>query len=99
MCGDHDLSTAPTLVDELDEAFDADVPVVVDLSKVSFIDSAILNALLSARERSLARHERSFALVAPPGSFPSRVLALVVGTLIPTFPNLAAAAAAVAPTS
>jgi anti-sigma B factor antagonist len=95
MRGDHDLSTTPSLVDELDEAFDADVPVVVDLSEVSFMDSAILNALLSARERSLTRQERSFALVAPPGSFPSRVLALVIGTLIPTYPNLAAAAAAV----
>jgi anti-sigma B factor antagonist len=97
MRGDHDLSTAPDLVCELDRAFDADAPLVVDLTEVAFMDSAILNALLTARERALARHEGSFALVAPPGTFPSRVLALVVGTLIPTYPGLAAAVAAVAP--
>ena len=97
MHGDHDLSTAPDLVRELDRAFDADAPLVVDLSEVDFMDSAILNALVTARERALARHEGSFALVAPPGSFPSRVLALVVGTLIPTYPGLADAVAAVAP--
>lgn len=97
--GDHDLSTAPCLVDELEAAFDAGAPVVVDLAEVAFMDSAILNALLAARERALGRPDGSFALVAPPGSFPSRVLALVVGTLIPTYPNLAAAVAAVAPTA
>lgn len=97
MHGDHDLSTAPDLVSELAEAFAADAPLVVDLAGVDFMDSAILNALLSAREQALARREGSFALVAPPGSFPSRVLALVVGTLIPTYPTLAEALAAVAP--
>jgi len=97
MQGDHDLSTAPDLVDELEQAFDAGAPVVVDLTEVTFMDNAILNALLAARERALARREGSFALAAPPGSFPSRVLALVVGRLIPTYPNRAGAVAAVAP--
>jgi anti-sigma B factor antagonist len=96
MTGDHDLSTAPGVVSELEQAFEAGAPVVLDLSRVDFLDSAILNALLAARERVLG-HDRAFALVAPPGSFPSRVLALVVGTLIPTYPNLDAALAAVAP--
>jgi anti-anti-sigma factor len=95
--GDHDLSTAPSLVDELDQAFNADAPVVVDLANVRFLDSAILNALLAARERALARKEGSFVLVAPPGSFASRVTALVVGTLIPTYPNRADAIAFVSP--
>ena len=95
MRGDHDLSTAEDLVGELQEALDADTAVVVDLTDVNFMDSAILNALLAARERAMERQEGSFALVAPPGSFPSRVLALVVGTLIPTYPNLKSAIAAV----
>ena len=85
--GDHDLSTAPRLVDELDQAFKANAPVIVDLADVRFLDSAILNALLGARERALARREGSFVLVAPPGSFAGRVMALVVGTLISTYPN------------
>ena len=96
MSGEHDLSTVPDLVQELDHAFDADVPVVVDLSKVEFLDSTILKALLSARERALGRRERAFAFVAPPGGFPSRVLGHV-GALIPTYPNLPAALAALVP--
>lgn len=99
MRGDHDLSTVPVLVEELDQACAADAPLVVDLARVGFLDSAILNALLTARERALARADASFALVAPPGSFASRVLALVVGTLIPTYPDVARAVAAVAPGS
>jgi len=97
--GDHDLSTAPMLADELDQAFDGGAPVVVDLADVRFLDSAILKALLTARERALAREAGSFVLVAPPGSFASRVTALVVGTLIPTYPNRADAIASVSPPS
>ena len=92
--GDHDLSTTPHVVQQLDEALSAHARLVVDLSDVRFMDSAVLNALLTARESALARQDGSFAVVAPPGSFPSRVLALVVGTLIPTYPNRAAAVAA-----
>ena len=97
MSGEHDLSTAPDLVHEREQAFDAGAPVVVDLTEVEFMDSAVLNALLKAREQALARQEGSFAVVAPPGSFPSRVLALVVGTLIPTYPNRTDAVAASLP--
>ena len=98
MDGEHDVSTVPDLVQELDEAFDGDAPVVVDLSKVEFMDSAILKVLLSARERALGRREHSFALVAPPGGFPSRVLGHV-GALIPTYPNRPAALAVLVPGS
>jgi anti-anti-sigma factor len=97
--GEHDLSSAPNLVHDLEQAFESGGPIVVDLTEVEFMDSAVLNALLAARERALARQEGSFALVAPPGSFASRVLALVVGTLIPTYPNPTDAAAAIAPAS
>jgi anti-anti-sigma factor len=72
MHGDHDLSTTPNLVHELEQAFEAGAPVVVDLTDVEFMDSAILNGLLKAREQALARQHGSFVLVAPPGSFPSR---------------------------
>ena len=77
--GNQDLSTAPRLVDELDQAFKANAPVIVDLADVRFLDSAILNALLGARGRALARREGSFVLVAPPGSFPTLGLAGIAG--------------------
>jgi anti-anti-sigma factor len=96
MHGEHDLSTAPHFDHELAQALDSGAPVVVDLAEVDFMDSAILRALLTAREQALAREEGSFAVVAPPGSFPSRVLALV-GTVIPTYPDVAGALAVVAP--
>jgi anti-anti-sigma factor len=95
--GEHDVSTVPDVVRELDHAFAAGGPVVVDLTEVDFMDSAILNTLLTARERALGRQEGSFAVVAPLDSFPSRVLALVAGTLVPTYPNRIAAVAAITP--
>ena len=78
MHGEHDLSTAPNLAHELEQAFDAGAPVVVDLTEVEFMDSAILNALLKAREQALARQEGSFAAGRPswqlsePGAGPRR---------------------------
>ena len=82
MRGNHDLSTAENLVDELEQAFDSIAAVVVELTAGRVHGhSAILKALLHARERALSRQHGSFALVAPLGSFSSRVLALV-GTVI-----------------
>jgi anti-anti-sigma regulatory factor len=51
---------------------------VVDLTGVEFMDSAILNALLTARERALRRPDGAFARSLRPAGFASRVLALVV---------------------
>jgi anti-anti-sigma factor len=92
--GEHDLSTAQRLTAELDEASTAAESVVVDLTKVGFLDSSILKALLGARERALGE-EHGFALVAPPASFASRVLTLAAGAAIPTYPDIDAAVASV----
>lgn len=84
MHGDHDLSTAPNLIAELEQALDPGGPVVVVLSDDHFMDSAIVRPLLTAREQALARRGGSFAVVAPPDGFPSRVLGHV-RALIPTY--------------
>jgi anti-sigma B factor antagonist len=53
--GEIDMSTAPTLADELELALDAAIapaPVVADLSDVTFLGSAGLAVLLDARDRA-----------------------------------------------
>jgi anti-anti-sigma factor len=54
--GDVDLSTAPRLTAELARAEQPDLPIVVDLEQVEFIDCAGVSALVraSARSRSLS---------------------------------------------
>jgi anti-sigma B factor antagonist len=94
LAGEHDLSTTSRLARELEEACGAAASVVVDLTDVSFLDSSALKAVLTAREGVLRREDR-FALVAPPASFASRVLTLMVGAAIPTYPDLGAAVASV----
>jgi anti-anti-sigma factor len=50
--GEHDIYTAPTLRDRLDEALDRGGGVVVDLTGATFVDSSVLGALLDARRRA-----------------------------------------------
>jgi len=91
--GEHDVSTAESLLRELDEAGDS-ASLVVDLTNVDFLDSSIVKTLLEARERALSKNA-AIALVAPPGSFASRVLALAAPTVIPTYSAQAEAVASV----
>jgi anti-sigma B factor antagonist len=51
--GEHDIYTAPTLRERLDEAIGRGAGVVVDLTAATFVDSSVLGALLDARRRSL----------------------------------------------
>ncbi len=51
--GEHDIYTAPTLRERLDEALERGGGVVVDLTKATFVDSSVLGALLDARRRAL----------------------------------------------
>ena len=50
--GEHDIYTAPTLRERLDEALGRGGGVVVDLTGATFMDSSILGALLDARRRA-----------------------------------------------
>ena len=51
--GEHDIYTAPTLRERLDEALERGGGVVVDLTAATFVDSSVLGALLDARRRAL----------------------------------------------
>jgi anti-sigma B factor antagonist len=51
--GEHDIYTAPTLRERLDEAIARSRGVVVDLTGATFVDSSVLGALLDARRRAL----------------------------------------------
>jgi len=64
--GDHDLSSVGDLADALEQA--ASSPsMIVDLSSTSFIDSAVLGALISSH-REAAAESRRWALVIGNGS-------------------------------
>ena len=51
--GEHDIYTAPTLRERLDEALARGGGVVIDLTTATFVDSSVLGALLDARRRAL----------------------------------------------
>src|SRR6478735_1727714 len=51
--GEHDIYTAPTLRERLDEALGRGGGIVVDLTGATFVDSSVLGALLDARRRAL----------------------------------------------
>jgi anti-sigma B factor antagonist len=50
--GEHDLSTAPVLRQQLDGLIADGSPIVVDLSSATFVDSSILGVILDARRRA-----------------------------------------------
>jgi len=65
--GEVDIATAPRLISSLNEAVtDGAHPLVVDLSKVDFMDSTGLALLLNAHRR-MARRKLGFAVVCPRG--------------------------------
>ena len=51
--GEHDIYTAPTLRERLEEALERGGGIVVDLTAATFVDSSVLGALLDARRRAL----------------------------------------------
>lgn len=65
--GDIDIATAPTLRAELLRQVDADVDtVILDLSKVAFMDSSGLGVVIAAVNRTTSRGIR-FSVVCPAG--------------------------------
>lgn len=75
--GEHDVSTVESLHTELDAIFAHGTAVVIDLSEATFVDSAVLNELVTAQRRVDADENERLALVAPRDGFPARVLDLV----------------------
>lgn len=79
--GEHDLSTKPQLQARIDKALSAGKGVVVDLSRVEFIDSTVLAVILHGQKRGTPEDDGrgpDLAVVASPGAkFVARMLALV----------------------
>jgi anti-anti-sigma factor len=75
--GEHDLSTVESLHTELEAIFAQGTTVVIDLSDATFVDSAVLNELITAQRRVDADENERLAVVAPRDGFPARVLDLV----------------------
>jgi anti-sigma B factor antagonist len=74
--GELDMSTAPLLDESLDAAIrDSAGTFVVDVTRVTFVDSTGVNVLLRARAL-LGRTDREIVVVCPPGQV-RRVLELV----------------------
>lgn len=92
LTGEIDTHTAPMLRDQLFELIEEDPqPLVVDLTGVSFCDSAGVNIAVAARKHA-ARHGVTFAFVGLNGRV-DRVFRITgMDRLIPTYPTLPEAA-------
>jgi anti-sigma B factor antagonist len=65
--GELDIATASRMIAALNEVLaDMEVPLVVDLSNVVFMDSTGLALLMNARRRAM-RNGQGFAIVCPGG--------------------------------
>jgi anti-sigma B factor antagonist len=84
LAGELDMAATPALERELQALLDADVEaVVLDLSKLEFIDSTGLHCLIRATSRSRASGNR-LRMIAPPTGQVGQVIALTrVGDVLP----------------
>ena len=73
--GEVDLFAAPRLAAALDQAADRPRPILVDLSRCTFLDSSGLHALLGAHLEA-RRSARRVVLACPPAGWPARLLQL-----------------------
>ena len=64
IAGEHDADSADALVEALRDRLGLRLPVLVDLSDATFVDSTILGVLLRARQQA-DRLGLAFALVVP----------------------------------
>ena len=94
--GDVDLVRAPSLRTELMAAVDnRHAGLVLDLTGVTYIDSAGVNVLFEVAEE-LGRHQLRFALVIPPESLVQRGVTLVdLGSVAPIHGDTEAALASI----
>lgn len=89
--GSMDLDSAGVLREVLVELIDQGRPqLVLEMSQVGFCDSSGLNTLLQIRQLALAR-QGSLALVAPTETVVRLLRVTEVDTVIPQYPNVAAA--------
>ncbi len=92
--GEHDIYTAPTLRDRLDEAIARGGGVVVDLTAATFVDSSVLGALLDARRRTLDASQ-GFVVCVGEAVEPGVQRILDITGLVPVLPVVNGRAAAI----
>jgi anti-anti-sigma factor len=91
--GEHDAHTAPELAAELDQVIAPGTRVVVDLTETTFVDSMIINAILSARADA-EKVGATLVIATAPGTPPRRVVELLgLPALLAGYPSLDAALA------
>jgi anti-anti-sigma factor len=74
LAGEHDTSTVPMLDLQTEPVWAEAAHVVVDLSRVEFIDSSVLGWLLRAARALEANGAARMELIEDPGGFASRIL-------------------------
>jgi anti-anti-sigma factor len=86
LSGDHDVSTLSDLELALTSVVASGKPVVVDLQRATFADSAILCAIINAQHQA---GRRRFAIVMPPDGEVTRLFAMVgAAAVLATFSTL-----------
>jgi anti-sigma B factor antagonist len=85
--GEHDIYTAPTLRERLEEAIARGGGIVVDLTGATFVDSSVLGALLDARRRAL-ESEQGFVVCVGETVEPGVQRILDITGLVPVLPVL-----------
>jgi anti-sigma B factor antagonist len=85
--GEHDIYTAHTLRERLEEALGRAGGIVVDLTATTFLDSSVLGALLDARRRAIASSQ-GFVVCVGETVEPGVQRILDITGLVPVFPVL-----------
>ena len=77
LAGEHDLSTAGRLREDLQLALAGGMPILVDLSEVTFVDSSVIGVLVAAHRTAAGVDGQSVSVVAPEDGAPARLLDLI----------------------
>jgi anti-anti-sigma factor len=80
--GECDIADAGALKAAFDEVFAQGSTLVVDLSETTFIDSAVIGALVAAQQRTEQNPAHELVVVAPPSQHARRVLDMTVAGII-----------------
>ena len=95
LVGEHDAYSAERIANEIEVILDAGIPVVIDLTDATFVDSQTLSVLLSGRHRANSAR-LGFTLVLPDTTFTQvhRILRMTgLGSWFATYPSLPEAVA------
>jgi anti-anti-sigma factor len=74
--GELDMAAAPAFERALYASVDTQVPMILDLSEVSFMDSAAIGAMLSVRRQAELKRGRFAIVCAPNGEIERTLLSM-----------------------